>query len=275
MNMVLINVSVAPLLAKPEKKAELADEVLYGTRCEVVGEEADGFKKIRTEYGYEGYVETGFLVEDRFGANHQTNRFVVTSTFADVLPEPNIRRRALVHLPRGGFVLNAERGDDGWSRATLADGGYGYVRTNQLMRWVHHENVGSLNEFSLRQNVIETAFNYFNFPYRWGGRTPQGIDCSGLAFMVYMLNGVFIYRDASIELSMKKGFPVKKIEYRQAQMGDLLYFPGHIAVYLGNGRFIHSSHSNDGVSVNSLNELDDDYRADLKETLICAGSVFA
>jgi len=265
----IINIPVASLLSKPEMMAGLEDEVLYGTRVEIIEAHDNGFSKVMTEYDYEGYIHNENFIE----CISQNERWIITSPFADVMPAPDIKQRAIFNLPRGSFIFGAERGEDGWSRVVLADGRYGYIRTGQIRRW-HHVNAGNIAEFTFRQNVLETAFNYFDKPYRWGGRTPAGIDCSGLAFMAYFLNGVTVYRDSSIERSIEKGFPTRKIALGEAKMGDLLYFPGHIAIYLGDGRFIHSSHSNDGVSVNSLNLDDDDFRADLKETLICAGTVF-
>ena len=94
-----------------------------------------------------------------------------------------------------------------------------------------------LDEEKFRENVVKTAKLYLGTQYRWAGKTPQGIDCSGLCSMAYMLNGVYIYRDASIE----EQYPVKEIvsaeEWSEDPMkalsklkpGDLIYFKGHIA----------------------------------------------
>ena len=84
--------------------------------------------------------------------------------------------------------------------------------------------------------------------------------------------GIIIYRDAKI----KEGFPVHEIPFSQIQPADLLYFPGHIALYLGNGKYIHSTGSpkSFGCVTNSLNPEDVDYRADLAESLLAVGSVF-
>ena len=101
----------------------------------------------------------------------------------------------------------------------------------------------------------------------------MGIDCSGLAFMSYLLCGILIYRDARI----MPGFPVREIPMgNPAEKGDLLFFPGHVAVSLGEGRFVHATaYPGCGcVTVNSLNEKDPDYRRDLREKLIAVGSIF-
>ena len=58
--------------------------------------------------------------------------------------------------------------------------------------------------------------------------------------------------------------------------GDLMYFPGHVAMYLGEGKYIHSTGKagSDGVVVNSLDPEAPDFRADLKEKLTGVGSYF-
>ena len=100
----------------------------------------------------------------------------------------------------------------------------------------------------------------------------MGIDCSGLCLMSYYLNGITIYRDAAI----KEGFPIKEILFSQIKEGDLLFFPGHVAMYIGNQRYIHSTlkTASDGVVLNSLNPKDKDYREDLPNKLIAVGSIF-
>ena len=72
------------------------------------------------------------------------------------------------------------------------------------------------------------------------------------------------------------GFPVRQISYDNIKEGDLLYFPGHIAMYIGEGEYIHSTArpGSDGVVINSLNPAADNYRRDLAESIYAAGSVF-
>jgi len=65
--------------------------------------------------------------------------------------------------------------------------------------------------------LIETALQYLNTPYLWGGRTPFGIDCSGFTQMVYRLNGHKLLRDASQQAT--QGEALSFIE--ESEPGDL------------------------------------------------------
>ena len=128
------------------------------------------------------------------------------------------------------------------------------------------------DEAALRREIVQAALPYLGTPYRWGGKSPLGIDCSGLCSMAYMLCGVLIYRDAKIV----PGFPVHSIPFDKVQMGDLLFFPGHVGMYIRNGLFIHStSHEGDeGVVLASLTPGHPRYRGDLRETMTDCGSIF-
>ena len=121
------------------------------------------------------------------------------------------------------------------------------------------------SEEAFRESIVQTAYSYLGTQYRWGGKTACGIDCSGLAFMSYFRNGILIWRDAAI----KEGYPVHEIPIEQAKPGDLLFFPGHVAIYLGNGKIIHATGHPESscVTVNSLWEGESGYREDLKNSL--------
>ena len=106
------------------------------------------------------------------------------------------------------------------------------------------------SEEAFRAAVCEQAKKYMGTEYRWGGKSGRGIDCSGLVSSAYMQCGVLIYRDAKII----EGWPMHEVAFENKKPGDALFFPGHVALYLGEGRYIHSTGAavSGGVVINSL-----------------------
>lgn len=241
---------------------------------------------MRTFYGYTGYVrkEAVRLVSlEEMMAWEEGGLMVTTAFCVDVVSVPKVQGVRLVSLFRGSLVsvIPYECGIEGWGKVKLADGRFGYIR-EQFLENKEFSQAGLWTEVlpqkkivdkdAFRRAVVETAKTYLGIQYRWGGRSTAGIDCSGLTSVSYMMNGILTYRDAKIV----DGYPVHEIAGNEKKMGDLLYFPGHIAMYMGEGKYIHSTGKagSGGVVINSLNPEDADFRADLAESLYAVGSIF-
>jgi len=99
-------------------------------------------------------------------------------------------------------------------------------------------------------NILDAALSYIGIPYVYGGIDRSGFDCSGLVFRVFKDHGIDLQRTVT-------GMESDGIEvtYENLQPGDLIIFynPKHVGIYIGNGRFIHSSsYRNRGVVISSL-----------------------
>jgi len=104
--------------------------------------------------------------------------------------------------------------------------------------------------------VVETAARWMGAPYLWGGVTPNGVDCSGLAQAVYRMHGLLLPRDSDMQARI--GEEVDPGGFDDFRPGDLLFFaeePGrctHVVVATGGSRIVHSSLGNGGVARNDL-----------------------
>ncbi|MBT8131214.1 MAG: C40 family peptidase [Gammaproteobacteria bacterium] len=99
-----------------------------------------------------------------------------------------------------------------------------------------------------------TATQQIGRPYKWGGSTPKGFDCSGLVQYSYNNAGMSVPRTSRAQYSASQ-----HISLRQARTGDLLFFRfsgriSHVGIYLGDGRFVHSPSSGKHVEVASLQQ---------------------
>lgn len=270
----IVNTSVCSMLAKPTWESTVVDEALYGMVVDILEEPAEGWYKIRTHYRYEGIVCADDLIvgDDAAAAWSRLPKKVIRNkNFCDVLSEPKVQGWHLANLARGCVVAVAGDAEDGWQKVQLADGREGYVPAAILD--TYYTEPCSQNEETLRKALVDAALLYQGTHYRWGGKSPAGIDCSGLVSMAYLLCGIIIHRDASIE----EGFPIKPIELKDIKPGDPIFFPGHVAMYIGDGRYIHSTAKagDNGITFNSLDPDAPDYREDLKNMITQVGSYFA
>jgi len=107
--------------------------------------------------------------------------------------------------------------------------------------------------YTTSSELEQAAFNYLSTPYRFGGNSRKGIDCSAFVQQVF--------REVEVDLprSAREQFRVgAKIEREQMQKGDLLFFrtyakyPSHVGIYLGDGKMIHASSRSHRVVVTSI-----------------------
>ena len=266
----VVSSDICPLYLRPSAQCELADEAMLGWRVEILDEPASGWYQVRTDYGYTGYAPAAALMAGDGNAARwdALERRTVLRGVCSVRSEPRVQGWQVARLVRGAEVaVHGEPNADGWQRVSLPDGREGYTKAGFLFDVPKLED-----EQALRQHIAAMARLYMDAHYLWGGKTMLGVDCSGLAFMAYRLSGVTIWRDASI----REGYPIHAIERDKLDTGDLLFFPGHVAVYLGGGRYIHSTakSGSDGVVINSLDPAHEDFRPDLAEKITQVGSLF-
>ena len=104
---------------------------------------------------------------------------------------------------------------------------------------------------SRASQVISVAMQFLGVPYRWGGMSPSGFDCSGLIAYSFAQIGVSLPHHAASQFGY--GYPVSRSDL---QPGDLVFFDGlgHMGMYIGGGSFIHAPHTGDVVKISSLSD---------------------
>lgn len=119
-------------------------------------------------------------------------------------------------------------------------------------------NVQTLSGPNIKQSnsVVSRALKAVGTPYRWGGNTPgKGLDCSGL--VKYAFNDVAEVNLPRTSNAMAEGHG-QKVDRKDLKPGDLLFFNiksrkvNHVAIYLGNDRFVHAPRRGKKVTVDTL-----------------------
>ncbi|MBI3924493.1 MAG: C40 family peptidase [Armatimonadetes bacterium] len=146
-----------------------------------------------------------------------------------------------------GTAAHAPPGESGpWVEVRLADGRRAWAMVDQLI-------VGSWQPLG-PEAVVALAQRLQGVPYRFGGVTPNGLDCSAFVQEVFRLGGHQVPRMADDQYRF-----MREIDPDAMLPGDLVFFstylpgPSHVGIYLGDGRFVHASSSR-GVVESRLDE---------------------
>lgn len=166
--------------------------------------------------GYVGFVRTAALGPPGPEPTHR-----VRAPAALVFPGPDIKLPPQATLPLGAPVAVA--GEDG-GFAVLATGGY--VRRVQLAPrgWTEPD-------------LVATAEAFLGAPYLWGGRTRDGIDCSGLAQAAVRAAGLPCPRDSD----QQRASVGEEVAFAERRRGDLVFFPGHVGILADPDRLLHAN----------------------------------
>lgn len=273
-------------------KKERTDELFMGWAVGVIGE-WEGYYEIMTHYGYRGLLKKTALrfctYKELQARDASGQEAVIKRGVTDVMEQPCVQSKRLSALRKGSFATLLPEETGGYHKVRLADGQTGYIPSVSYKYrmdsdgylydkepetyFLRQKKKRIQSEETFRELLAANAKNYLGAQYRWAGKSAQGIDCSGFTFMCYFFNGILIYRDAELNSL----YPIHEIPKEQIRIGDLLYFPGHVALYIGNQRYIHATGNEKsfGCVINSLSKDDFDYRKDLAESFLMAGSLFA
>jgi hypothetical protein len=243
----LIRTSTAPLYGSPTLPAPQISELLLGMRVEIL-DRADRWLRVRCEDGYLGWLHAGYA---------QTG----DETWACAW-ERGERGESVVSL--GAEWIEGDSDSRIWlpwgARLTRHSGAYRLLsdRSGTIGAGEVVDTDRLSDRFPQRgESIARTARRWLGAPYLWGGVTPSGVDCSGLAQAVLWMHGIAAPRDS--DQQQRLGAPVPAgYGFEDVRPGDLLFFAErgtritHVAFSLGAATILHASVSNWGVAINDL-----------------------
>ncbi len=142
---------------------------------------------------------------------------MITARLAPVFSAPDIKAAVIAELPFGAQVA----GVPGDRFMALSGGGF-----------IHNRHLAPLPA-----DPISIARLFTGAPYLWGGRTPLGVDCSGLIQASLTAIGIVTPRDSDQQLAALGG----AVAFNDRAAGDLVFFPGHVGILATRDRLFHAN----------------------------------
>ena len=215
MDLGICNLSIVPVRLSDSDKSEMISQLVYGDLFTII-EEKGKWIKIKSKFdNYEGWIDSKQYKKLDKSDNVITDNPTYSCDLVEFIENEN---KELITISIGSNISNVN-----------------------LLN--HKYDGNSITGIQNRDSIVNTALLYLHTPYLWGGKTPFGIDCSGLSQMVYKINGYKIPRDAKDQVNF--GEDLGFIE--ESKEGDLAFFDNddgeiiHVGILLKNNYIIHAS----------------------------------
>ena len=222
----ICSVSVVPVRTRPDDKTEIITQMLFGECFTIIGKKGKNWLKIQAEWdNYEGWIDPKqvTLLDEK---SYETN--LLERAYALDLVHPILYGQNSFPIVVGSSLP--------------AYDGMSFLHVDK--KYVYGGQV--INPKEIRPSaelIIKVAKKYIHAPYLWGGRSPFGIDCSGLVQNVFKLFDIKMPRDAYQQA--EKGEIVDFVDF--SNVGDLAFFENkegrihHVGIILEDNKIIHAS----------------------------------
>ena len=208
---------IIDVLERPNKNSKVSSQIIYGEKFKVLSEKKN-FYKVKTIYdNYIGFISKKINLNKKFKPTHK-----IKTLKSQIYFGTDKKKKILSNqfLPFGSNLEIIKKNKN-------------FIMFEKY-RWI------KLNDACLISNKEKDFVKIFklfiNCPYKWGGKTFVGIDCSALVQIFYKYNNIFFPRDTVDQINQKKGFKYKK----KFKKGDIIFWKGHIAVCVNSKYLIHA-----------------------------------
>jgi len=258
----IVNLSVCNLRIKDDFSSEMVTQGLLGMPVKVL--DHTGWYRIQTPDNYIAWVHRAgiaTMTKEEYNAWNDAEKIVVTSHYGFTYEKADQRSQSVSDVVSGNR-LKWEGTEGDFYKVAYPDGRKAYI--SRTISLPEKEWRKSLKQDA--SSIIATAKTLLGIPYLWAGTSSKGMDCSGFVRTTLYLHDIIMPRDASQQAYVGEHIDIAP-DFANLQPGDLIFFGRkatadqkervvHVAIYIGNKKFIHSQGD---VRINSFDPADTDY----------------
>lgn len=220
-----VRVPIAQVSAFASENASCTSEALYGERVTLL-ETQHNWGLIRQSHdGYQGFIKLEDITTLTPGNTQCPDSTHWVSQRSTLLfQQPDLKSPIAYRIPFASELCLTSLAD---SKFSETDCGY-FVWTEHCLEFARTH----------AQDPLSIAHSMFlGAPYRWGGRSPEGVDCSGLLQVLARSQGLSIPRDSGDQ----EAFIEQQIRAPDYQAKDIVYWPGHTGILLDSVSVLHAT----------------------------------
>jgi cell wall-associated NlpC family hydrolase len=219
--------SAVALRKEASDASEMVSQLLFGELCNII-EQQNNWYFIESEHDkYKGWINAkalGILTEIEYDSYLKTEPYIIHKSYCEASV---LSKQGSLLLTMGSLIYHLDE-----RIFSMAGNTYSFNNVPEKMP-----------KANSRQIILDSALQFLNTPYLWGGRSIMGIDCSGLVQIVCRIAGINMLRDASQQAT--QGSTIEKLI--DATPGDILFFDNpegkiiHTGILLKKNQIIHAS----------------------------------
>ncbi len=226
----------AAMLAQPDDKSDLETEILFGEALEVL-DRRNGYLKVRLATdSYEGWVRATAVTS--VDGSKVKERCLIAAPSVIVSAAPDVKSHCLMKLSLGAQI-DIEDQQSEWITIALPNGGTGHLPANACAK------------ASQTDDFVSVAEKLVGCAYLFGGRTHEGLDCSALLQLSLQSAGISCPRNSGDQQMWAAGRGIT-VDTTKLQRGDLLFWPGHVAICQSAEMMLHANAHHHAVASEAI-----------------------